>query len=97
MDNDIFFLVNILSDNDFTEKSNEEFNKRVSELLNTAKVDDNILAKYEGNPFYVELNGFRETSDLDNYLLESLAKFKKIAINSRLFKNKVLQNESKSF
>jgi hypothetical protein len=93
MDNDIFFLVNILNDNNFIEKVDKEFDRKVSDMLKTDSLDEEISVKYEGNPFSIALNGFKDSSDLDNYLLESLTKFKKIAIGSGLVKNKVLQNE----
>jgi hypothetical protein len=93
MDNDIFFLINILKDNNYVKKVDEEFNLKVSDMLLTDSLEKEIPMKDDGNPFFIELNGFRNTSDLDNYLLESLAKFKSIAIGSGLFKNKVLQNE----
>lgn len=93
MDNDIFLLVNILNDNDITEKANEEYDKKVSDLLDSDCHDEEISVKHDGNPYYVELNGFCDTYDLDNYLLESLINFKKTAIGSGLVKNKVLQNE----
>ena len=93
MDNDIFFLVNILNDNHYLEKVDEEFDMKVYDMLKTDSLDEEISMKFEGNPFSVTLNGFSDTSDLNNYLLESLTQFKKIAIATGLVKNKVLQNE----
>jgi hypothetical protein len=93
MENDIFFLVNILNDNNYIEKVDEEFDKQVSDLLDTESLDEEISVKHIGNPFYVELNGYSDPSDLNNYLLDSFSNFKRTAADSRLDKNKVLQNE----
>jgi hypothetical protein len=92
MDNDLFEIVNILNDNNYIENVDEEFDKKVSDMLNTVSLDEEISVKHDGNPFYVELNGYSDPNDLDIYLERCFNQFKKVAVEIKLNKNKLLQD-----
>lgn len=92
MENDLFELVNILKDNNYS--------KKVIEAKGT-EIDFSVLEFYEGelkmgvdkDSLYIELNGFSDPSELDSFLNTLLEKFKRIAADIRLDKNKLLFSE----
>ncbi|MBW1613222.1 MAG: hypothetical protein JRJ57_04465 [Deltaproteobacteria bacterium] len=92
MENDIFFLVNTLKDNNYEKKVDEEFDKRVSDMLQT-DIDVDGSIEYSGNPFYVEINGHSAPDEFENFLLAQLNQFKSIAAEKKLDENKLLQAE----
>lgn len=91
MNDNVLEIVNILKDNRIVEKVNEEHDKIISTKLNEEESDFTI--EYSENPLYIELNGFSDPSKLEKYFIESLTKFKKSSADTRLDKNKILQNE----
>lgn len=90
--NDIVLeIVNILKDNRIVDKVNEEFDGLISSKLNEEEGD--FTLEYSENPLYIELNGISDPSELGKHLNGKLTKFKQSAANTRLDKNKILQNE----
>jgi len=67
MENDILFLINILNDNAYVKKVDEEFDAKVRKLLVEDSLEEEVSIEYSGDPYYIELNGFSDPSELDNF------------------------------
>ncbi len=96
MGNDIFTLVNILNNNNLIKKVDEEFDAKFSELLEKAEIDEEVSMECSKDTFYAELDGFRNTPDLEKYLESLFLEFKRTAVDTNLVKNKLIQNEISS-
>ncbi len=62
-------------------------------MLREADLEEEVSMEYSGDPYYIELNGFSEPKELDHFLHKNLEQFKRIAADTNMDKNKLLQDD----